>query len=206
MKTISTLIVCILFIKAAKADNNLAITSISVISNSTLNGVSNKNTVALNWTAKNSAGASRFEIERSFYSNYFFTISTLQIAFANNNSFSINDNAAELAGRKVAYYRIKQIGADGTISYSNTSVVYLTYTASAASENNTIINFAADKNENVQISVLNTVGKTVAVQNNFVTKGNNDLFITTAGLTKGIYTAAINVNGVAVSIQKIIVE
>jgi hypothetical protein len=207
MKTILTILLSITVIaNAAKADNNLLITSVSVITNTSLNGMPNNNTVTLNWTLKNNTSASKFEIERSFYSNYFSTINTMEIAFGGNNSFSINDNAAELAGRKIAYYRIKQIAANGTINYSNTKVVYLSETTSNTTSGNTFLNFTVVQNEKVMVKIINTIGKTVAVQNNFATRGNNTIEVITTNLNKGIYTAEVTVNDVAINVQKLIVE
>ncbi len=111
MKNLTTTIIALFTITSSFANNTNPSTA------ATLTASVNNNTVALSFTAN-----SNFEIERSFYSNEFTTIATVNNAFASN--FRINDNAAELAGRKVAYYRVKAIAANGTVSYSNTMVVY----------------------------------------------------------------------------------
>jgi hypothetical protein len=66
----------------------------------------------------------------------------MQIPFAinNNNHYSINDNAAELAGRAVVYYRVKQIATNGSVTFSNTMVIHLkNANTNAATTNNSII-------------------------------------------------------------------
>lgn len=206
MKTVTTLFISIIaVIGTANANKKIEITSSALAVKAFTGGVNN-NIVVLNWSAKDISGNSRFEIERSFYSNKFSTISTMYIAFANNNKFSINDNAAELTGRKIAYYRVKQIAADGTITYSNTTVVNLENTAPASITHNTTINFTASQNGNALIKILSTTGKTATVKNTIASKGNNTVEFSTSDLSKGIYTAFISVNGVVVDTQKVIAE
>ncbi len=208
MKTISTLFISIIALVATANATNIEITSTTVATGTSLNSGSINNTVVLNWSAKNTTNNSRFEIERSFYSNTFTVIATMQIAFNNSNNFRINDNAAELAGRKIAYYRVKQIAADGTVTYSNTTVINLegTATATATVTNNTAINFTANQNGTAVIKVISITGKTVIVTNNIATRGNNTVEIATTGLAKGIYTAVVSINGVVAGTQKVIAE
>ncbi len=206
MKTITTLFISIIAMVATANATNIEITSTTIATGTSLNNGSINNTVVLNWSAKNTANNSRFEIERSFYSNTFTVIATMQIAFNNSNNFRINDNAAELAGRKIAYYRVKQIAADGTVTYSNTTVINLEGTATATVTKNTAINFTANQNGTAVIKIISTTGKTVIVNNNIVTRGNNTVEIATTGLAKGIYTAVVSINGVVTGTQKVIAE
>ncbi|MBL0355890.1 MAG: T9SS type A sorting domain-containing protein [Chitinophagaceae bacterium] len=192
MKKVTTTIIALISIATSVIANN---------STTVLAGSTDNNNVVLNFSASNN---SRFEIERSFYSNNFTTIATLQSAFVSN--FRINDNAAELAGRKIAYYRVKQIAADGTVTYSNTTVVNLEGTPTATVTKNTNINFTAAQNGNAVIKVMSTTGKTVIVNSNTATRGNNTVAIATTDLSKGIYTAVVSVNGVVVATQKVIAE
>lgn len=163
--------------------------------------VNNRN-VEINWSSANN---SRFEIERAFYSNNFVTIASVQNAFVNNINFRINDTDAELAGRKIAYYRVKQIAANGTITYSNITVVNLENAAAPSATKNSVINFTASENGNAVVKIQNITGKTVAEKNSIAAKGNNRIELEN-GLAKGIYTAVISVNGVVIDTQKIIAE
>jgi|GEM_PF-1524863 len=206
MKTITTLFISIIALVATtNANSNITINSTAVATTS-LNGTSNSNTVVLNWSANNIAANSRFEIERSFYSNNFSTITTMPIAFSNSN-FRMNDNAAELSGRKIAYYRVKLVDANGTVTYSNTMVVNLNGSTEAIANNSTVINFTAAQNGNAVIKVVSATGKTVSVKNMIAGRGNNTATLENMNsIAKGIYTAVITVNGVVINTQKVIAE
>ena len=195
IKNLTTTIIALFTIATSVFANNTNPNTASVI----VASVNNSN-VAISFTSANN---SKFEIERSFYSNNFTVIASVNAVFAGN--FKINDNAAELAGRKIAYYRVKTIAANGTVSYSNTTVVNLEATEAATVTANTSINFTAAQNGNTVITVKNAAGKTITVKNTIASKGANTVELTN-GLAKGIYTATISVNGVIVDTQKVIAE
>jgi hypothetical protein len=194
MKNLTTTIIALLTIATSVFADNTNPTTTSVISTS----INNSN-VAISFTAANN---SQFEIERSFYSNNFTTIASANSAFGGN--FKINDNAAELAGRKIAYYRVKTIAANGTVTYSNTTVVNINNNEAAA-PTTASVKFTASNNGNAVITVKNAAGKTIAVKNTIAGKGANTVEVAN-GLTKGFYTATISVNGVTVDTQKVIAE
>ena len=191
MKNFTTIIIALFTIASSFANNTTPAAKAS------LSASVNNNTVVLNFAAN-----SNFQIERSFYSNEFAAIATVNNAFGGN--FSINDNAAALAGRKVAYYRVKTINADGTVSYSNTTVVNLDNNEIAAAVTATV-NFNAANNGNAVITVKNAAGKTIAVKNTIASKGANTVEINNS-LVKGFYTATVSVNGVTVATEKVIAE
>ena len=195
MKNLTTTIIALFTITTSVFANNT-----NPGTAASLSATVNNNTVVLNFAAN-----SNFEIERSFYSNEFTTIATVNTASITVNNFRINDNAAELAGREIAYYRVKTIAANGTVSYSNTTVVNLEATESAIVTTNTSISFTAAQNGNTVITVKNVAGKTITVKNTIASKGANTVELTN-GLAKGIYTATISVNGVTVDTQKVIAE
>jgi hypothetical protein len=199
MKKVTTIIISLLTIASSvfAGNNNPGNNTAAVLTVAASN-----NNVVLNWSSSNK---SRFEIERSFYSNNFTTIATIPTAMTANSNFRINDNAAELAGRKIAYYRVKQIAADGTITYSNVTVVNLEGAEQSTITKNTSISFTAAQNGNAVIKIQSVTGKAVSVKNMIASKGNNSIEME-SGLSKGIYTAAISVNGVVIDNQKIIVE
>ena len=213
MKTISTLFISIFTLATVNAKEitaTLEITGTAVIPAASLNAGTNENTVVLNWSAKNEMNNNRYEIERSFYSNNFTPIATMQVAFANSNSinnYRINDNAAELAGRAIAYYRVKQIAVNGTITYSNVMVVNLNTEKSGIVKTNTAIRFSASQNGNAVIKVKSITGQTAATINSIIEKGNNTVELNKLNnLAKGIYVTEVAVNGVVIDNQKIIVE
>lgn len=206
MKTISTLLFSIITL-VATANNSIEITNTTVASKTSLTATT-ENTVTLNWVAKNESNSTRYEIERSFYSNNFTVIASTNVPFSNNSvkNYRINDNAAELSGREVAYYRVKQVAANGTVTYSNTMVVNLNNN-NASVKSNSAISFNAAQNGNVVIKVKTIAGQVAATVNSIAVKGNNTVELNNVnGLAKGIYTVEVSVNGVAVENQKIIVE
>ena len=213
MKTIITFFISIFTlttVNAKEISSNLEITSTSVITATSLTTGTNENTVLLTWAAKNEMSNSRYEVERSFYSNNFITVAIMQIPFTNNssiNNYSINDNAAELAGRAIAYYRVKQVAANGSVTYSNVTVVNLKESNTNEAETNTAIRFSAAQNGNAVIKVKSITGQIVAIVNSITAKGNNTVELNNLDdLSKGIYVTEISVNGVVIDNQKIIVE
>jgi hypothetical protein len=209
MKTIATIFISIfslVTVNAKDITSTIEITAASVIPAAAFTA---ENTVVVNWSATNEMNNSRYEMERSFYSNNFTTIATLQIAVVNGtiNNYRINDNAAELAGRAVAYYRVKQIAADGTVSYSNLTTVILHQANTAAVKTNNTIQFAAAQNGNAVISIKTITGQTAATVNTTVEKGNNSIALTSlSNLPKGMYVTEVSVNGVVINNQKVIAE
>ena len=191
MKNLTTTIIALFTIASSFANNTTPAAKAS------LSATVNNNTVTLSF-----ASNSNFQIERSFYSNEFTTIATVNNTFGGN--FNINDNAAELNGRKVAYYRVKTTNADGTVSYSNTTIVTLNNNETAAAATASV-KFNAANNGNATITVKNAAGKTIAVKNIIAAKGANAVELTN-GLAKGFYTATVSVNGVTVATEKVIAE
>ena len=188
MKTITTILISFISLTTVNAGN-------------TASASLNNNNVEIKFAADNN---SRFEIERSFYNNNFTVIAAVNVPFAAVNNMMVNDNAAELAGKAIAYYRVKTIAANGTESYSNTMVVSLNGTETASVKNNNTISFTAAQNGNAIITVKNITGNTASVKTATIAKGANTIELNS--LAKGIYTATIAVNGVTVDTQKVIAE
>lgn len=182
-----------------KTITTILISFISLTTLATNTASLNNNNVEIKFAAN---ADSRFEIERSFYNNNFTVIASVNVPFATN--MMVNDNAAELAGKAVAYYRIKTIAANGTVSYSNTMTVSLNGTETAAVKNNNTISFNAAQNGNAVITLKSLTGNTASVKTATIAKGTNTVELN--NLAKGIYTATIAVNGVTVDTQKVIAE
>ena len=219
MKTITTLLISIITLvtttNAKDISSNLEITSATLVAGSLLSAGTNNNTLVISWTAKNEANQSHYEVERSFYSNNFNTIATLQIPFSNTNSiknYRINDDAAALTGRTIVYYRVKQVAANGNVTYSNVSVVNLQEAKSnsnltVTNKTTTTIRFSASQNGNAIIRLQGVTGKTVATQQTSIAKGINTLRLEDLdGVKKGIYISEVVVNGVVIDNQKVIID
>jgi hypothetical protein len=193
MKNLITTAIAVFVITGSFAKNTNPSAAVS------LTASVNNNTVVLKFMAN-----SNFQVERSFYSNEFVTIASINIPGNTVSNFRINDDAAELAGRKMAYYRVRMIAADGAVRYSNVMVVSL-HNTEAAVANTASVKFNATQNGNAVITIQNAAGKTVAVKNVIASKGDNMVEVA-GGLAKGFYTAAVSVNGVLVTTEKIIAE
>ncbi len=220
MKMITILFISIVVLvkvsNAKSISSDLEINSATFVSVTALTAGITQNTVILNWSVKNESSNSRYEIERSFYSNKFTAISTFQVSFSSSNSiknYRINDNASELTGRAMAYYRVKQLAANGTVTYSNVMEVNLQdaknndMDLSTAIKRNTAISFTTVQNGNAVIRIKSLTGQAAAVKNIIVTKGDNFVELDNLKrLSKGIYIAEILLNGVTIENQKIILE
>lgn len=219
MKTLTTTIISLISLLTintnAKATNTTSTpenSNTAILTGTVLTVETKDNNVVINWSSKNESGNSRFEIERSFYSNKFNTIATLQMPFTNGatvGNYRVSDNASELTGRTIAYYRVKQVNANGNISYSNVMVANLNIqeNTTALVKKNTTISFTAEQNGNAVISIKSITGQIAATNNIVISKGNNTVTLQNLeGLTKGIYVSEVAVNGIVVDNQKIIVE
>jgi hypothetical protein len=214
-KIIATFAICLTnIISTANAKNipsALEITGAALVQRTSVSAGKNNTSVVLNWSAKNEAGQSHYEIERSFYSNNFSTIATLEVPFANGGgikNYSISDDMAALTGRLVVYYRIKQVDEKGTVTYSNITVVKLSGTPSITNiKTNNCIHFSSEQNGNAVVRLLQLTGEATVTKTAVISKGINTLELDNLkGLTKGIYIAEVSINGVVAGKQKIVVE
>ncbi len=171
--------------------------------------------VMLNWSTENEINNHHFEVERSFDNNGFNTIGMVMDALTVNGSvkgYKFMDNSAELAGKKIAYYRLKQVDADQRISYSKVVAVKLQaeeMISMQAGPNPFIdkinIGFDAGANGNAEIRITNITGKTVITKKYNVSNGYNNLQVNGLGtLSSGMYLVQVLVNGVAMDTQKMI--
>ena len=70
------------------------------------------------WNVSNELNIAAYQIERSTDAKTFVSIATVKAA--NTGSYQIQDNQLPIEATTI-YYRIKAIGNDGTVIYSNTS-------------------------------------------------------------------------------------
>ncbi|MEI8059706.1 MAG: T9SS type A sorting domain-containing protein [Ferruginibacter sp.] len=171
--------------------------------------------VTLNWVTEQEINNDHFEVERSFDGTNFSTVAIVLDGFATGSqkSYKVKDNAAELATKAVAYYRLKQIDNNGRITYSNVLTVRLQSKTSdvkmQVSPNpfveNLNIQFSSTVNAKAQVQVLSVNGQKVFTQQTTITKGSNSIQV--QGLSKlipGMYIAQLIINGVIIDNQKII--
>ncbi len=171
--------------------------------------------VMLNWATESEMNNHHFEVERSFDNNSFKTIGMVMDAMSNNSGikgYKFNDNSAELAGKKIAYYRLKQVDADNRSSYSKVVAVKLQADATIAMQagpnpfvDRVNIGFESAANGNAEIRISNIAGKTMITKKYNVSNGYNNLQVNGLGtLSSGMYMVQVFVNGVAMDTQKMI--
>ena len=137
------------------------------------------NTVLINWTVSNPSSIKQFIIERSNNGNSFSAIGS--VSSINKNSFSFTD----LSPINTAYYRIKMVGVDGSITYSNSLLVEKETNKGISIYPNPINSHLsiAGLGGKSNLKITNTEGKKVFEQS---TTANN-LTISLSGLKAGVY-------------------
>jgi uncharacterized repeat protein (TIGR01451 family) len=157
------------------------------------------NDVLLNWTIIADKDVDRFEIERSIDNSAYIKTVTLSepVQVQVKQSFSANDDITNIYN-EVIYYRLKVIGKDGSIKYSNVLLVRnaqtkFKVTISPNPANNTIrVRFYNATEQEVNVRMIDNSGKTVITQKEKVVNGINTIEL--SGLNKyssGVYTLQV---------------
>ena len=176
--------------------------------------VSNKS-VLLKWLTAEEINNSHFEVERSFDINNFSTIGLVLDGVnvnGTNKSYQFKDNSAELQGRSIVYYRLKQFDIDGKTTYSKTLVVRLqakTDVLMQVSPNpfveNLNVRFNSTETGTAQIRIVNITGQTLLSKQSTISKGYNNIQIDNLDrLSLGMYVAQLIMNGVVIDNQRVI--
>lgn len=177
--------------------------------------VVNDKSVLLKWITAQEMNNSHFEVERSFDMNNYTTIGMVLDGFAANGtgkSYQFKDNAAELQGKTIAYYRLKQIDIDGKATYSKVLAVRMQAKAGVtmqASPNpfveNLNIRFNATETGIAQIRILNSYGQTLLSKQSPISKGYNNVQVDGLnGLAAGMYIAQLVLNGTVIDNQRVV--
>lgn len=178
-------------------------------------GVVNDKSVLLKWITAQEMNNSHFEVERSFDMNNYTTIGMVLDGFAANGtgkSYQFKDNAAELQGKTIVYYRLKQIDIDGKATYSKVLAVRMQAKAGVtmqASPNpfveNLNIRFNATETGIAQIRILNSYGQTLLSKQSPISKGYNNVQVDGLnGLAAGMYIAQLVLNGTVIDNQRVV--
>jgi hypothetical protein len=149
-----------------------------------LTAVNQNNIVKLNWTTTNIATVKQFIIEYSTNGINYFPLST-----KNSSTFSFVDDRPL---NQKNYYRIKGIGLNNLIVYSNIisinsnslTSVFLTPSSTTSS---ITLNANSNKQQTVQLVLVDAVGKQLEQQTNPLAIGQNRILKNVAYLSKGIY-------------------
>ncbi len=153
-----------------------------------LTAVNQNNTVKLNWTTTNIATVKQFIIEYSTNGINYFPIAT-----KNSSTFSFVDDRPL---NQKNYYRIKGIGLNNSIVYSNiisinsNSLTSVFLTPSSTTSYITL-NANSNKQQTVQLVLLDAVGKQLEQQTTPLAIGQNRILKNVEYLSKGIYYMVI---------------
>ena len=165
-------------------------------------GAHNKDNVLLNWTIIAEKEVDHFEIERSINnSNYSKIISlTKPVLLQVQQSFSATDNIAGV-NSDIFYYRLKVIGKDGAVKYSNILVVRKnvanTDVKIIPNPANTYVSiqFYSEKNTDASIWLIDNAGKIVLTHKQKVLKGFNTIQLKNINkFSNAVYILKIQVN------------
>ena len=177
--------------------------------------VKTEDAVKLNWITETETNHSHFEVERSFDMNNFKTIGVVLGGIAhigNGKSYQYNDKAADLKGRNIVYYRLKQFDMDGKVSYSKILAVRLQDEMVSSMQvtpnpfvENLAVRYNASTSGLAEIRLVNMAGQTILSAKATITKGSNNIQLQGLGtLSSGMYVARLIVNGVVVENHKVI--
>ncbi|MBN8701032.1 MAG: T9SS type A sorting domain-containing protein [Chitinophagales bacterium] len=172
-------------------------------------------TVLLKWITAREMNNSHFVVERSFDKADFSTAGIVLDGFSVNGtgkSYQFKDNIADLQGKTVVYYRLKQVDVDGKFTYSNVLAVRLqskTGVTMQVSPNpfteNLSMRFSATENGTAQIRIINSYGQTLLSKQSSITKGFNNLQVEgLSQLAPGMYIAQLVMNGAVIDNQRVI--
>lgn len=185
---------------SVSANNALVtITSVLPFSGQTLPLIANKTgkVVNLKWSAASSPNTSHFEIWRSANDNTFDElVGTLQAQENGSASvdYSLNDNTPL---NKWNYYRLKQVGKDGSSTLSNIASINMHQSGSALSiypnpvKSSFTLTYNATKVETVSVRIFNSKGSLVYQNSLSAQNGENLYTIPAAVLLKGIYVVQV---------------
>ena len=167
--------------------------------------------VVLNWTIIADKEVDRFEIERSTNNSSFTkTVTVTQsVLLQVQQSFSATDDITNI-NSDVIYYRLKVLGKDGAVKYSNVLIIRNSQAKTQVSimpnpaSNNIVVRFFSETEQEANIRLVDNSGKTVLMQKYKAVKGLNNIEL--SGLKKysnGSYTVQVFI-GETVLTQKMI--
>ncbi len=176
--------------------------------------VSAEKAITLNWITENEVNNDHFEVERSFSGNDFSQIALVLDGFDNGSrkNYSVKDNATNLLGKTVVYYRLKQIDKDGKFAYSNVVIVRMAAASDISLQvspnpfvEKVTARFNSTTKTEAEIRIVNANGVAVQTMKTTVSKGYNNVQVNNlTSLPAGMYIATLIVDGKVAGTQKII--
>jgi hypothetical protein len=177
----------------------------------------NNNAVNVNWTTSSEISNDRFEVERSFDEVNFSTVAIILGAQSSNNitaQFSFTDEDPEISNHTTVYYRLKDVGLNGNVTYSEIKMIRI---SNISNQNiglqafpnpymdKVTINFESKISGTSEIRMINAAGAVIMKMEPIVNKGSNTFhFQNLTSQRPGLYVVNILVNGQSIGSQKII--
>ncbi len=168
--------------------------------------------VALNWTIIATKDVDHFEIERSLDNAVYAKVGVVTDAVKLNQqqSFGYPDDINGVTA-DIIYYRLKVIGKNGDIKYSNILVIRrnqvktpVTIMPNPANEY-VSVKFFVEKESEITLRLLDNLGKTVFLQKQKVSKGSNMIQLNDLGkYSTGVYSIQLFINGEVITRKLII--
>ena len=148
--------------------------------------------VLVSWSTAQEQNASHFDVERSTNGRDFTKIGSVK---ANGNTgslsnYSFSDNNPVVG---ISYYRLRQVDLDNRFVYTKTAIIRNESRSKAFSVwpnpviDNANVTLQSDKNQNLNLRVVDYNGRIVRSQVVNATKGVNQVTVNFTGLTKGMY-------------------
>jgi hypothetical protein len=169
--------------------------------------------VVLSWAIQTAAAIDYIEVERSINNSTFIKAGVLNNAIKLNEaqSFSFTNDIADISS-DVIYYRLKVIGKNGDIKYSNVLLVRKNQAQTPLSiapnpaYNYVSIKFIAAKAGTVTVRLVDNTGKTVLQHNQLAGKGNNSIQLNNLDkYSSGVYSLQVLINNEIIT-QKLILN
>ena len=168
--------------------------------------------VTLKWVAENELGTENFVIERSVNGTTYDAIALMQPTGPLNvpTEYFHSDENLGLSLDNIIYYRIKAMDREGRFAYSNVVIIRANKNVDIKIWPNPVTDFVnityiAPATTTIDVSILNSLGKTVRQSGYAVSRGLNQVSVNDLkDLSSGIYFIRIaNKNANEVYVQKI---
>jgi hypothetical protein len=177
--------------------------------------VVNEKSVLLKWLTAHEINNSHFEVERSFNNSEYKPLGLVLDGFTTNGtgkSYQFKDNSAELQGKTIAYYRLKQIDIDGKATYSKVLAVRMQAKTDVSMQvspspfvESLNLRFTATESGQAQIRIISSTGQTMLSKQSSIMKGYNNIQVDgLKGLAAGMYIAQLIMNGTVIDNQRVI--
>ncbi len=152
--------------------------------------------VLVSWSTAQEQNASHFDVERSTNGRDFTKIGQVK-ATGNSNSlvnYSFVDNSPVLG---VSYYRLRQVDIDNRFVYTKTVIIRNEARSKAFSVwpnpvlDNVNVTLQSDRNQNLNLRVVDFNGRVVRSQVVNATRGVNQITVNMSTLNKGMYVIQV---------------